>query len=582
MVCKEDVLLWFKDLDSHDRIDLMYELLNMCLPFELRFFGSCIEELGKHTYQELRGPTLMANDLEKLSKDASFSQGVVDESVRHRLIIYLSVLSSRNYNVANWVFNNALRTDSIEEYLKDNGKEEMLISEFLLLYTMALHHPAFTFEQKQFFSRVLVNIIGIRENRVSARHSALGYPPGFGYPTQKQMEVPVVPVKTAPTTCGDSPAIFHQPPGLGHMPPVPHVDFTITPISWNRGFPYGAPEVPSFPPPQISPLVSQAASPSQSRSTSPLRTPIVRPPPPPPPGAMQPPPLQLSNVPPPLTLPPPTNIEIVTGPIVPTQLPVEPPQSAIPVFNPPPDIKTIEDDPVKIEEKRDILWPQQCLINPDAKPNGVRFPLIGNVGKIRPYLVEQIQAMNLEGENSLHRSNSSSNSSLNETPPGTPSLMASTTTPAPPPHGPGRGGGAADMKGARSNGMPFGGPSPMPDTQSPPPNFSNNSVPYSFPQPFATLPPNRSMFHYNQAYRPNFTAHFPNFPPTDNFPTYTFPYYPIMYSSSQYQPRTPPGCYNCGAPGHLGSECTSQNIEEITQKKTYVLDYTSSLHDSEK
>lgn len=186
MVCKEEVLLWFKDLDSFKRIDVLYELLNMCLPFEIRFIGSCIEELGKHTYQELRGPAITANDLEKLSKDVSFNQGLLDEGVRHRLLIYLSLLSSRNYSVASWMYRKLLRTDALEEYLvKEKGRDEILHSEFLLLFTMALHHPAFTFEHKQFFSKILAGLIDIRENRISAKHSALGYPPGFGYPTQK-------------------------------------------------------------------------------------------------------------------------------------------------------------------------------------------------------------------------------------------------------------------------------------------------------------------------------------------------------------------------------------------------------------
>lgn len=186
MVCKEEVLFWFKDLDGYKRIDVLYELLNMCLPFELRFIGSCIEELGKHTYQELRGPTITANDLEKLSKDVSFNQGILDENVRHRVLVYISLLTSRNYSVANWLYKKVLRTDHIEDYLvKEKGKDEVLHSEFLLLYTMALHHPAFTFDQKQFFSKVLAHLIDFRENRDSAKHRALGYPPGFGYTTQK-------------------------------------------------------------------------------------------------------------------------------------------------------------------------------------------------------------------------------------------------------------------------------------------------------------------------------------------------------------------------------------------------------------
>lgn len=186
MVCKEEVLLWFKDLDSYKRIDVMYQLLNMCLPFEIRFLGSCIEEMGKHSFHELRGSTLTANDLEKLSKDVSLNQGILEETVRHRVLIYLSLISSRNYSVGSWLYKKLLRTEAIEEYIvKGQVTDEMLHTEFLLLYTMALYHPAFTFEHKQFFSKIVIGLNDIRENRVSAKHIALGYPPGFGYPTQK-------------------------------------------------------------------------------------------------------------------------------------------------------------------------------------------------------------------------------------------------------------------------------------------------------------------------------------------------------------------------------------------------------------
>lgn len=133
-------------------------------------------------------------------------------------------------------------------------------------------------------------------------------------------------------------------------------------------------------------------------------------------------------------------------------------------------------------------------------------------------------------------------------------------------------------------------PPPMPDTTSPPPPaYSNSSVPYSFQQQFAAaaaaahLPPSRSMFHYNQAYRPTFT---PLQYGDSNFPAYTIPYVPIVYSSPfparTTTTTTQPGCYNCGAPNHVGSECTSQNIEEITQKKNYQVEYTNTMPDTDK
>ncbi|VEN59956.1 unnamed protein product [Callosobruchus maculatus] len=701
MVCKEEVLLWFKDLDSYTRIDVLYELLNMCLPFELRFIGSCVEEIGKHTFQDFRGPEITANDLEKLNKDPLLSHGILEETVRHRLLIYLSLLSSRNYNVSNWLYRKLLRTEHIEEYLvKEKGNDDVLHSEFLLLYTMALHHPAFTFEQKQFFSRVLSNLIVFKENRVSAKHSSLGYPPGFGYPTHKQyqssqQEQPVGGTSlttskqsppssvTCPTAAGGdgsphpaSMAYHHQqPPGLPQLPPMPpHLDFvsapppsgtapTAPPAVWSArpGFPYGAPpEVPPFPSAGtvsvVPPLVSGGApppaaiSPSGSRSASPHRT-----------SANQQPPTAVSSsvmVPPPVGVPPPPppgppSLEAVAQLSL-EQLAQQQQQQTPQFANDLGQIATVEEveQAVKLnclEEKRirELMWPHH-LHHPhhppvppgDGKtPNGVRFPAYISSGKVRPYLMEQMQALQLDGENSsLHQSNSSvgSCSSPESTPPSTPRGGQPTVVMPPPPptaivatgqpttatpHGPGRG------EKARTNGLPYGNGQPQslqqqqqqqpvasappppavqqqpppgvvqPDTSSPPPTqqpppppppgtaFGNSSVPYPFQQ-FAQMPPNRSMFHYNQQqaaqaqqqHRPPagaaFTvAQFPPYPENFPPPTFTFPYMPLLYSS--HFPARTPGCFNCGSPNHQGHECTGPQIDEITQKKAYKLEYTA-------
>lgn len=190
MVCKEDVLTWFKDLDSYQRIDVMYDLLNMCIPFEIRFLGTCIEEIGKHSYQELRGPTITANDIDKLTRDSSLVQpsGLLDDCVRHRLIVYISLLSARNCTCANWFCKNLLITNKLEDYVvKGRCKDDIVQSEFLLIYTMALHHPAFTFEQKSIFGKIITDLLDHKEGKFqsSPKPSHYYYPPGFGYPTPK-------------------------------------------------------------------------------------------------------------------------------------------------------------------------------------------------------------------------------------------------------------------------------------------------------------------------------------------------------------------------------------------------------------
>lgn len=88
------------------------------------------------------------------------------------------------------------------------------------------------------------------------------------------------------------------------------------------------------------------------------------------------------------------------------------------------------------------------------------------------------------------------------------------------------------------------------------------------------------MFQYTQAYRPTFPHPYQNYPAEGSFPTCTYPYMSVIISS--HYPRTPSGCYNCGATGHLGTECPGQNIEEITQKKNYQLEFAPTLPDPEK
>lgn len=182
MVCKEEFLTWFKDLDSYKRIDMLCELINMCIPFELRFVGSYVEEMGKHSYQELRQQALAANDVDKLDKDLTLkNQTLYEENIRHRMLVNVSLLKSRNYNVANWYSKKFLRTDYVEDLIVKE-KDDLVQNELLLLYTMAARHPAFSFEQKQFYNRILVQLYELRESRFN-KSCAYRYPPGFEYPT---------------------------------------------------------------------------------------------------------------------------------------------------------------------------------------------------------------------------------------------------------------------------------------------------------------------------------------------------------------------------------------------------------------
>lgn len=147
MICKEDVVLWFKDLESYKRIDTMCTLLNMCLPFELRFLGTCLEELGRRDSQELRGIELRVNNPAELATDvASCRQGEpTDLKIRRKMALYLALIRACSRSCVNDLFQ-TLDGWGDRDFLKFGDGDPL--QELLLVYTMASNHPVFSFEQR--------------------------------------------------------------------------------------------------------------------------------------------------------------------------------------------------------------------------------------------------------------------------------------------------------------------------------------------------------------------------------------------------------------------------------------------------
>ncbi|XP_013188885.1 ATP-dependent helicase brm isoform X2 [Amyelois transitella] len=200
MVCKEDVVSWFKELESYKRIDAMCTLLNMCLPFELRFIGTYLEELGKRDFQELRGAELRANNPTDLAADIGGAN--TDPRTRRKMALYVSLLRSCNFACATTLYNAMV---SLEHSGLLKGLYGDLLEEILLLYTMALHHPAFTFDQKSHFGEILEKL-KLEDQRIQ-----------FQEQPEHMNVVPVSPPST------DSVPELHSPPvltGAGGVVPM--------------------------------------------------------------------------------------------------------------------------------------------------------------------------------------------------------------------------------------------------------------------------------------------------------------------------------------------------------------------------
>lgn len=140
-------MLWFQNLESYKRIDIMCTLLNLCLPFELRFLGTCLEELGRRDAQELRGAELRVNNPQDFNNDIpSFQSGQpTDRKMRRKMALYLALMRACNRTGVTELFKTLDRWGDIDFTKFSDGDS---IQELLLVYTMATNHPMFSFEQR--------------------------------------------------------------------------------------------------------------------------------------------------------------------------------------------------------------------------------------------------------------------------------------------------------------------------------------------------------------------------------------------------------------------------------------------------
>ncbi|KAF2356481.1 Zinc finger CCHC-type [Trinorchestia longiramus] len=138
MVCKEEVCLWFKKNEPHRRLELLCCLLNLCLPFELHFIKTCLEDLNKRV--DLKEVEAKSNSHQEIE---SLCSNTLNENVRSKLVICLAFLGASNRTGSDVIYRFLLTSTPSASYQDINYLKDML-----LLYTMVLNHPAFTFQQK--------------------------------------------------------------------------------------------------------------------------------------------------------------------------------------------------------------------------------------------------------------------------------------------------------------------------------------------------------------------------------------------------------------------------------------------------
>ncbi|XP_023689320.2 zinc finger CCHC domain-containing protein 2 isoform X2 [Paramormyrops kingsleyae] len=202
---KEAVFEWFGlHLNPAKRIEFMCGLLHMCQPLELRFLGSCLEDLARKDFHVLRDFEMKANSPSELG----LLTDVADPVVRSRLLVCLSLLGSENRECAGILFrilshadpalcfrNHGFPASSYRDPrhprlhpscgdADEPGKSERLsgplseagaglLEQFALLFTMASLHPAFPFHQRETVRVQLEKVeLAIREEEQLRRRGA--------------------------------------------------------------------------------------------------------------------------------------------------------------------------------------------------------------------------------------------------------------------------------------------------------------------------------------------------------------------------------------------------------------------------
>ncbi|KAM9439472.1 zinc finger CCHC domain-containing protein 2 isoform 2-T2 [Clarias gariepinus] len=172
---KEAVFEWFGlRLSPAKRVEFMCGLLHMCQPLELRFLGSCLEDLARKDFHILRDVEARANS----PADLRLLTDVADPVVLSRLLVCLSLLGSKNRECAGILYGTLSRIDLLHSTrnccvlnLPEPGPAPAPLEQLALLFAMASLHPAFTFHQRELVRAQLERVEALLEER-SVSHCA--------------------------------------------------------------------------------------------------------------------------------------------------------------------------------------------------------------------------------------------------------------------------------------------------------------------------------------------------------------------------------------------------------------------------
>lgn len=152
-LAEHDVCAWFRQLPAYRRLESLCQLLNLCLPLEIRFVETYIAKLASRENLYLKDQEHRANNHTDLKRLVDQGGGPLDGPTRSRLVMSLALLKNDNTSAAEILYP-ALTTGLPQEKTSLALLEPKCLEELILLYSMAALHCVFTFSQQTSLERL--------------------------------------------------------------------------------------------------------------------------------------------------------------------------------------------------------------------------------------------------------------------------------------------------------------------------------------------------------------------------------------------------------------------------------------------
>ena len=139
-----EILRSFHMMPTCDRLDLICRLLRGCVPYELRFLGTVILDATRAEMKSFAATETTAN---QVNHYAGFKDSGLTHAVCEKLCCALAVVHAHNHPVAEAVFGLLDNPQALQLY--DETTDLKVADDIRLLYVMATHHPALSYNQRQ-------------------------------------------------------------------------------------------------------------------------------------------------------------------------------------------------------------------------------------------------------------------------------------------------------------------------------------------------------------------------------------------------------------------------------------------------